>query len=93
MDWEMMSWIGEMMSWILKDDVHGLGGNVMDSISGSSLESEELSQWKSVQAGIRADYSQYSQGIFETLSLEGATVKCRNLFGEAFQQVARLGRR
>ena len=40
---------------------HGLGGNVMDSISGSSLESEELSQWKSVQAGIRADYSQYSQ--------------------------------
>lgn len=36
----------------------------MDSIGGSSLEAEELSQCKSVQAGIRADYSQYSQRAY-----------------------------
>lgn len=71
---------------------HGLGGNVMDSISGSSLESEELSQWKSVQAGIRADYSQYSQGIFETLSLEGLQLNAGIFLEKAFQQMARLGR-
>lgn len=43
---------------------HGLGGSVMGSISGSSLEAEELSQWKSVHVAIRADYSRYSQRAY-----------------------------
>lgn len=30
----------------------------MDLISGSSQQAEELSQWKIVQVGIRADYGQ-----------------------------------
>lgn len=43
-------------------------------------------------AGIRADYSQYSQGIFETLSLEGLQLNTGIFLEKAFQQMARLGR-